>query len=124
MSFWEIIRAMWPIAVTIASIAVTTFAWFLKSQYVTKADAANEKARVTKEMADQDKVIGAMDARLQILEKLADEPPSRMQMLKEIHDLAARMTGVEREVEATNNHLKTTNSYLSTLVERAMDPTK
>jgi hypothetical protein len=64
--------------------------------------------------------IQALEGRVLALENRADEPPSRIDLSKDIGKVAERVRGLETTVEALRRIGETTNQYLNMLIEQGL----
>jgi Protein of unknown function (DUF2730) len=117
MSSWlEWFRALYPVVVTLVSLAGLGIFLWLASKFVTKADqdkALNRVAVLEAHRSDH-------ETRLKLLEELIEASPTRQELHNEISDLSERMSAVEAGLKSIGKQLGTTNNLLQTLLENAI----
>lgn len=121
MSNWlEWFRAIYPVLVTLVSLAGLGLFLWLATKFVSRKDNDKAKAAADSRFALLEESRTNHETRLQLLEEHVDSSPTRQELHDEIGGLSARMSAVETGLKAIGKQLDTTNNYLHTLIEKAM----
>lgn len=127
MSFLDYVKIFAPWASVFTPFIFTAVVLWLKSQFVTKTEAAaarteqaTERLRVDGCFDSNARTLTDHDRRIALIEQSVAAPPSRHDLQQDITSLISRMSSVESEVRSVGRQLGTTNDYLSTLVERGL----
>lgn len=138
MWWLQFIQAVWPIIVTVVSVASLVLLLWLKSKFPTKTDLAEAEKRISGRIDDHqarldtgsDK-IADLDRRVAVVEEDCDSQPTKNDLNQGQAVLAGRVSGVEtavrgleRQVEGSlrsvEKQVGTTNEYLQILIERGL----
>jgi uncharacterized protein YlxW (UPF0749 family) len=121
MSSWlEWFRALYPVVVTLVSLAGLGIFLWLASKFVTKVDHEQAKTKADTKFSVLETYRIDHETRLKLLEELVEASPTRQELHNEISDLAERMSAVEAGMKSIGKQLGTTNNLLQTLLENAI----
>jgi hypothetical protein len=109
VSWLDWFRAVYPVFVTLVSLAGLGSVLFLGTKFAAKTTVDG----LAKAQADH-------ETRLQLLEEFTEAAPTRQDLQDELSKLGARMTGVESGMKGIGKQLDTTNNYLHTLIEKSI----
>ena len=105
----EWFRAVYPVLVTLVSLAGLGCVLWLGTKFASKA-SVEELGRTR---ADH-------ETRIQLLEEHNDASPTRAELHAELSALAAQMSGMQSSLTGVVNQLNTTNTYLHTVIEKSL----
>jgi len=112
----QLIIDLWPIASTITPIILLAGFLWLRQKFPSKEDFDALKATVDKLTVDQ----AASTNTIKLLKNERDDPPTRVQLMDELGDLAERTSGVEASVKGLSTQLGTAMDLLQILIERGV----
>lgn len=115
-SWISIILDLWPIASTITPVILLAGFLWLRQKFPSKEDFDDLKLTVDKLKLDQVATTNAIKE----LKDERDDPPTRVQLMAEMGDLAERVSAMEASFKGISGQLHTTNSYLQLLIERGI----
>lgn len=110
------IRAIWPILVVVVGGLCTGIYLGLAMRFPSVSSFDRLKARVDK--LEDERIDDA--GRIKRLEELCSAAPTRVELQEDIGELGERMAGVEGKMDGVHDQLRTTNTYLHTLIERGL----
>jgi hypothetical protein len=113
MNWLEWFRAIYPLVVTLVSLAGLGVVLWLGTKFAAKTTVD----KLAKDQADH-------ETRIQLLEDHNTASPTRAELHEELSGLAARMAGVESALKGFSKQIDTTNSYLHTVIEKALGGNK
>jgi hypothetical protein len=102
-------RAVYPVIVSVVSLAGFGLVLFLGTKFASKSQVEKIGEAITNH-----------HTRLELLEAHLDADPTRQQLHEEIGALAERMSAVETGVKGIGRQLDTANNYLHTLIGSAV----
>jgi hypothetical protein len=105
----EWFRAIYPVFVTLISLAGLGCVLWLGTKFAAKATVE----QLAKDQADH-------ETRIQLLEEHNASSPTRAELHEEISVLATKMAGIESALKGLGKQVDTTNSYLHTVIEKAL----
>ncbi len=111
-----ILIKLWPIASTITPIILLAGFLWLRQKFPSKEDFEALKVNVDKLKVDQVATTNAIKE----LKDERDDPPTRVQLMAEMGDLAERVSAMEASFHGISSQLNTTNNYLQILIERGV----
>ncbi|SCW55872.1 hypothetical protein SAMN02927924_01341 [Sphingobium faniae] len=114
----QLIIDLWPIASTITPLILLAGFLWLRQKFPSKDDFDALKLTVDKLKVDQVATTNA----IKDLKDERDDPPTRVQLMAEMGDLAERVSAMEASFKGLSTHLETTNDYLKILVDRGLRP--
>lgn len=109
VSWLEWFRAVYPVLVTLVSLAGLGCVLWLGTKFAAKSSVEI----LVKNHSDH-------ETRLQLLEEHADAAPTRQDLQDELSKLGARMSGVESAMKGVDKQMSTANNYLHTLIEKSI----
>lgn len=125
--WWELLRALWPVFLVIATLSIGGIVLALKSMFATTKAHSDHNSRlvfVETFVIEQKTAISILPSRQQLGDQIAHQGDKiaevKDELSEQIAELGARMTGVETASRGTNDQLRTLNPYLHTLIDRGM----
>lgn len=115
-SWLSLIVDLWPIASTITPVILLAGFLWLRQKFPSKEDFDALKLTVDKLKLDQVATTNAIKE----LKDERDDPPTRVQLMAEMGDLAERVSAMEAAFAGISAQLLTTNNYLQILIERGV----
>jgi len=121
MASWlEWFRALYPVIVTLISLAgLGAFLW-LASKFVTKAEYEKANASSGSKVVTLEARGNDHETRIKLLEEHIESSPTRQELHDEVQALARQISGMDSRLDGITSQLKTTNSYLHTLIDKAL----
>lgn len=117
MPAWlQLILDLWPIASTITPVILLAGFLWLRQKFPSKEDFDALKLTVDQLKVDQAKTTNTIKE----LKDERDDPPTRVQLMAEMGELAERVSAMEASFKGLSTHLETTNDYLKILVDRGL----
>jgi hypothetical protein len=105
----EWFRAVYPVIITLVSLAGLGVVLWLGTKFAAKTT-------VDKLSEGQ----ASHETRIQLLEEHNIASPTRAELHEEMSGLGQRMAGVESALKGFSKQIDTTNSYLHTVIEKAL----
>lgn len=115
-SWLSLIIDLWPIASVLTPVILTAGFLWLRQKFPSKEDFDALKITVDKLKLDQVATTNAIKE----LKDERDDPPTRVQLMAEMGDLAERVSAMEAAFAGISAQLLTTNNYLQILIERGV----
>jgi hypothetical protein len=112
-SWLEWFRAIYPVFVTLVSLAGLGCVLWLGTKFASK---------VTVEKHGQS--LSDHETRIELLEAHNEASPTRAELHDELTNLASRMSGMESALKGVGKQIDTTNTYLHTVIEKALGGSK
>ncbi len=126
-TFLEWLRAIYPVLVTLISLAGFVLVLWLGTKFASKKDVEQINAKLDglaskKSVTELCGVVDSHDKKVALLEQSINAEPTRQQLHDELSVLASRMSGLEQGVRGMGDQLRTTNQYLHTIIEKSVPP--
>lgn len=109
ISWLEWFRATYPVLVTIVSLGALACVLWLGTKFAAKS---------TVEELARDRAMH--ETRLQLLEEANAAHPTRAQLSVEIMEMSGKIASINSALKGVGKQIDTTNSYLHTVIERAL----
>ncbi|WP_370176254.1 hypothetical protein [Sphingobium abikonense] len=112
----RLIIDLWPVASTITPVILLAGFLWLQRKFPSKEDFDALRLTVDKVKLEQVATANAIEE----LREERDDPPTRVQLMAEMGELAERVSAMEAAFAGVSAQLLTTNNYLQILIERGV----
>jgi hypothetical protein len=125
--WWELLRALWPVFLVLASLTVCAIVLQLKSMFATREAHRDHDDRlivVETFVIEQKTALGILPTRQELGEQITRQTEkitdTREELVEQLGEQSERIAGLEAGVKGLDRRLETTNTYLHTLIERGI----